>query len=295
MSTTRNDDSPIIDHILHPTDFSEDSQVAFNHSLKMALAAKASLTLLHDGSGTSDDYLDFPGVRQTLERWGMLPPNSPRSAVPNLGIEVRKVVTSESNPVKGVMRYLEEHPVDLIVLATHQHEGRIAWMRNAVAQPVARKSGQATLFIPQGRAGFVSVTDGSVSLKSVLIPLASAPHPQAAVEAAARLVRRLNCPEGSFHLLHVGEPETMPSAECPEVAGWVWNTVTRTGDVVHSIVDTAHKRKADLVVMATSGRRGFLDALRGSHTEQVLRQVPVPLLTVPSGSRAEQSLESGLK
>ncbi len=41
---------------------------------------------------------------------------------------------------------------------------------------------------------------------------------------------------------------------------------------------------ADFVAMTTQGRHGFLDALRGSATEHVLRQAQRPLLTMPLGS-----------
>ena len=37
--------------------------------------------------------------------------------------------------------------------------------------------------------------------------------------------------------------------------------------------------------MTTDGRDGFLDALRGSHSERVLRQTPAAVLAVPAGSR----------
>jgi nucleotide-binding universal stress UspA family protein len=37
----------------------------------------------------------------------------------------------------------------------------------------------------------------------------------------------------------------------------------------------------NLIVMSTDGRNGFLDALRGSHSERVLRQTPCPLLAIP--------------
>ena len=43
-------------------------------------------------------------------------------------------------------------------------------------------------------------------------------------------------------------------------------------------------RKAGLVVMTTNGRNGFLDALRGSHSERVLSKVRCPLLNLPVGS-----------
>ncbi|HEX4667520.1 MAG TPA: universal stress protein [Chthoniobacterales bacterium] len=150
-----------------------------------------------------------------------------------------------------------------------------------------------TLFIPEGDPGFVSAADGSVALKNILIPIAESPGAQPAVEAAARLAHRLNCSSGTFTLLHVEEVSDMPALRCPELAGWNWKKQTRTGDVIHGIVDTAHKTEADLVVMSTDGRNGFLDALRCTHSERVLQTVPAPLLTGPAGSLAEQNLQVG--
>ena len=49
-----------------------------------------------------------------------------------------------------------------------------------------------------------------------------------------------------------------------------------------AIVRTAGDRKADLIVMATQGHNGFLDALRGSTTDQVVRRAPCPVLAVPA-------------
>jgi nucleotide-binding universal stress UspA family protein len=296
MKPTRNYNYPIIDHILHPTDFSEASLTAFYHALKAALIAKARLTLIHVTDKGSGELLDFPGVRAALERWELLPPGSSHSALQQLGIEVRKVVAGRRSPVEGVLKYLEQRPADLIVLATHQHEGRATWLQQrSVAKPIARRSGQMTLFISEGDAGFVSTADGSISLKNILIPVAEPPGPQPAVEAAARLVQRLNCPSGTFTLLHVGEASGMPAVQCPEIPGWEWKEQTRTGGIIQGIVDTAQMSQADLVVMSTDGRNGFLDALHGTHSERVLRTVPAPLLTVPAGPFAEQNLQAGAR
>ncbi|MGH7310629.1 MAG: universal stress protein [Candidatus Rokuibacteriota bacterium] len=281
MSTPPSDDIPLIDSILHPSDFSEASEVAFAHALKAALIARSRLTLFHVSADGDAEWTDFPGVRQTLERWGLLPPNSPRSAVPSLGIDVDKIIARERNPVSAVLRYLDTHPVDLIVLATHQHEAHTPWFRTSVAEPVARRSGQATLFVPAGMRGFVSVQDGSVSLQSILVPVARTPRAQPAVTAAARLVSRLARPAGTVTLLHVGATGDMPAVNTPDVPGWQWNRITTSGDVVEAILDTAQSRRADLVVMTTSGRDSFLDALRGSHSERILRRAPCPLLVIP--------------
>ena len=139
---------PILQHVFHPSDFSPASEVAFAHALKAALIAKATLTVLHVSPGGEQNWTEFPGVRQTLERWGLLPKNSPKSAVPELGIKVRKIITKDKDPVKSVLGFLEQQSSDLIVLATHQDKGQGLWQEKSVAQPVARKSRQMTLFIP---------------------------------------------------------------------------------------------------------------------------------------------------
>ena len=280
----------IIDSVLHPTDFSEASRVAFHHALKTALLAQSKLTLLHVSSGGTSEWSDFPGVRETLERWGMLPKGSQKSAVGELGINASKVMADESEPVEAVMRYLEKHPTDLIVLSTSQRDGHARWLGKSVSEPVTRKAGQMTLLIPGNAEGFVSDRDGSVNLKKILIPIARTPSPQPAVSTAAGLVERWKCPEGTFVLVHVGKADTMPACRCPEIPGWTWEKDLRTGAVIEEIVDAAKDHEADLIVMSTDGRNGFLDGLRGSHSERVLRHGAAPLLTIPVGSRVSRHL-----
>ena len=98
------------------------------------------------------------------------------------------------------------------------------------------------------------------------------------------MVSGLNCPSGVFTLLHVGEKEEMPHVQKPEISGWKWNTEIRSGDVVEMIAETASATRAGLIVLTTEGRQGFLDALRGSHSERILQQTPCPLLAIPASS-----------
>src|ERR1044072_9346005 len=151
----------IIDSVLHPTDFSEASRVSFHHALKMALLAQSKLTLLHVSSGGTSEWSDFPGVRETLERWNVLPKGSRKSAVGEVGINDSKVLADETEPVKAVLRYLEKHQADLIVLATSQRGVRVRWLGKSVSEPVTRKAGQMTLLVPADAEGFVSERDGS--------------------------------------------------------------------------------------------------------------------------------------
>ena len=278
------DSTPILQQIFHPSDFSPASEVAFFHALKAALVAKAQLTILHVSPKHELEWMEFPGVRATLERWGLLPKHSTQADVAKkLGIGIKKVQAKHNDPVESVTTYLSDHNTDMIVLATDQQKGHVQWLSQSIAAPIARKSGQMTLFIPKGVEGFVSASDGSVSLTSILIPVAETPAAQPAIQAAARLAKRLDLPSGIFTVLHVGEGTEMPKVQLPDVAGWRWNTVVTQGEVVDVIAETASAVNAGLIAVTTEGRHGFLDALRGSHSERILRQTPCPLLAIPAG------------
>lgn len=273
-----------VESIFHPSDFSEASEVVFAHALKIALAARAKLTLLHVEASHSAEWQDFPGVRATLERWGIIPEGSPRTAVGQLGIKVDKVIASSKDPVKACLSFLEMHPVDLIVLAVHQHEGRIRWLEKSVGKPIARGAGQITLLIPYGVEGFVRGQNGSISLRNILLPVTSKPRPQPSVEATVRLIRNLQLPAGMVTLLHVGPAAEMPSVKLPEDTGWTWQCATKAGEPADTILQAATEFCTDLIVMTTEGPHGFLDGLRGCTSERVLQKARCPVANLPVGS-----------
>jgi nucleotide-binding universal stress UspA family protein len=141
-----------------------------------------------------------------------------------------------------------------------------------------------TLFLPHGVEGFVSRKDGSVALRNILVPIASKPRPQPAVEAAARLIRNLALPAGTVTLIHAGPASGMPAVKLPEDTGWTWNRVAKEGEPTEVILQVAGEVAADLIVMTTDGPDGFLDGLRGTTSERVLRQARCPIANLPVGS-----------
>ena len=141
-----------------------------------------------------------------------------------------------------------------------------------------------TLFVPEGVPGFVSPRDGSLSLRQVLIPVTRTPAPEPAMAGCLKLARALGLEKLHARLLHVGEPGGMPGLSPPEEAGWRWTRVARRGEVVRTILSQATDPPADLIVMSTCGPHGFLDALRGSTTEQVIRKSPCPVLAIHAQS-----------
>jgi hypothetical protein len=131
--------------------------------------------------------------------------------------------------------------------------------------------------------GFVSRQDGSISLRNILIPVTSKPRPQPSVEATVRLIRNLELPAGEVTLLHVGPPAEAPSVKLPDT-NWTWNSVAKGGEPAETILQTATDLRADLIVMTTDGPDGFLDGLRGTTSERVLRKARCPVANLPVGS-----------
>lgn len=216
--------------IFHPSDFSAASEVAFGHALKIALETHLS--------PQEPYWLDFPAVRATLARWGVLPDGARPEDVAKVGLRIRKILKSGADPLETMMRHFRRFPPDLIVLATHQRDGIERWLHKAIAEPLGRRSGAMTLFVPRHGRGFVSMKDGAVELKEILVPIDHRPDPQAALSKALLLAQGLGCIAGEFRLVHVGSPGTAPVVAAPHWPGWSYDFVLRQGNVVDEILKT---------------------------------------------------------
>jgi nucleotide-binding universal stress UspA family protein len=266
--------------IVHPTDLLATSESAFDHALKLALAERGRLALVHAHTYATEEIPEleaFPHVRDTLTRWGLLPAGAPQSEVgEKLGLQVMKGEIRTVDPEAALAKLVRDHHADMVVLGTKALEGLERLRKGSFSQSLAREAKLPALFVPIDAKGFVDRSDGTVRLRNVLIPVDDDPDPTGAIAVARALSRTLR-QETRFHLLHVGGADSMP----PHSAGDV-NEIVRSGHVVDTIVEVADEVDADLIVMATAGHKSFLDALKGSTTEEVLVKAKRPLLAVPA-------------
>jgi nucleotide-binding universal stress UspA family protein len=266
--------------IVHPTDLLATSEAAFDHALKLGLAEHGRLILVHAHTYAVQEIpsLDgFPHVRETLIRWGLLAPGAPQSAVSEkLGLYVSKAEIGGLNAEASLVRLLHDREAGMVVLGTRALDGLKRLVNGSFAQQLARDAKIPALFVPNGAEGFVDRRDGSVRLRNVLIPVAEDPDATGAIAAAQTLSGFLQqAPQ--FHLLHVGSGSAPAYRVAPHA-----QAIVRSGHVVQTIVEVADEIGAELIVMATAGHKGFMDALRGSTTEEVLRKAHRALLAVPA-------------
>jgi nucleotide-binding universal stress UspA family protein len=268
---------PFVKSIFHPSDFSEASELAFAHALAIALIGETQLVIMHARRGKWEDWSQFPAVRKTLARWQVLEEGSlPSEVFQKLAVRVTKV-SMQGDPVRASMRQIEKQKPDLVVLATHGRHGLPLWLKPSVAQAIAHRTSAMTLFVPQGCRGIVSL-GGVINLRRILLPIDYKPDPREVVIRATRAAEALGDECVEIMLLHVNGTE-FPQFNRLEGEAWVWKELRRKGDVVAVILDEA--KEADLIVMATEGRHGIIDAMRGSVTERVVRDAPCPVLAVP--------------
>jgi nucleotide-binding universal stress UspA family protein len=260
--------------IFHPSDFSKASELAFAHALAIALFRKTELVIMHAGGDHVGDWAQFPPVRKTLEQWQVLAPGSPRSAVyEKLSMSVTKV-SAKGDPVAASIRHIERQKPDLVVLATRGRHGLPLWLKPSIAQAIARRTTAMTLFVPSGCRGIVSM-EGEIQLRRILLPIDDHPDSHEAVVRAVRAAEVFGDGTVEIVILHVNG-EKLPQYVRPETQACSWKELRRKGDAAVTILEVA--QNADLIIMATEGRHGVIDAMRGSVTERVVRDAPCPVL-----------------
>lgn len=267
--------------ILHPTDFSDGSMDAFVHALKIALACKSELHVLHVRNSHDHDIgNEAPHIRRTLAQWKLMDEFDPPSMVgQKFGIKAVKVDLPPQDPVRAILSYEDRHPCDLMVLATQGREGIPRFVQGSVAETVARRAAINALFVAPGALGFVHPTRGEWRLKRILAPVDTHPDPNHALPVIRALAGLPETP-AEIRFLHVG---SMPPTFAQKTGALKQDDVVlRNGSAIDGILAEAEDWQADLVAMPTAGHDGMMDALRGSTTERVLRQAPCPVLAIPA-------------
>ena len=186
-----------------------------------------------------------------LERWGVIPRGSLRSAVAKLGIDVNKVISPSKNAVKACVNFLEKNPTDLIVLAVRQESGRMRWLEKSVGKPIARAAGQMT-FYSRGMEAL------SRQMDQFRQEYPAPGHEQAA--STARLKPPLTDSQLRLALgglqFSMSPAAEMPSIKIPTDSRWTWR-LAKAGTSPRIILQTATNLHSDLIVMTTDGLTGL--------------------------------------
>ncbi len=251
--------SPVI---AYTTDLSGDDAAAFVHACALAAASKSHLVTLHGNAPTTAEHqLPDAGVLGT--RWGT-PIDHERMC--------HECCDDVADTVLDALRRIGPR---LVVAGTHARHGISALLHDSVGQAIARNVGVPTLMVQNQSRGFVDAATGTITLRRILVPAGTRADALAGLTAARALIELAGLRDVELVVIHASDGgDGLGLADLPVAVSTIRGTLE---DVV---VAAANERAAGLIVMVTRGHDGVLDALRGTHTEHVIRDAGCPVLSV---------------
>lgn len=258
--------------IAHATDLLPEGGVAFMHGVALARATQGTLVSVH-AHVPGKAVRPMPTAVDLLARWRSDDPVD------------HKVMehTCCDDPVDTLLDALRRVDPDLLVVGTSRPTGVNRVFRGSVSESLALNAHLPTLFVPMGETGFVDPVDGTLTLRHALVPARTQRDASLGAAMLEELVERAGLTDVQAVLLHVGDDDVAESLMAPESDAVAWSVEQRTGNVVDAIIACADEHHVDLLVMSTDGHNSLLDALRGSHTERVVRAAHCAVLAVPAG------------
>ncbi|HYV39595.1 MAG TPA: universal stress protein [Gemmataceae bacterium] len=137
--------------ILHPTDFSQHSQIAFLQSVELAQQFGARLVVLHVVETLGPENVTFGEVATQLEPAGyqqrLLAEVRQIQPPPSANIVVEHLL-AEGDPAAEIARVAREQGCGLIVMGTHGRTGLRRLVMGSVAEHVIRHAVCPVLVVP---------------------------------------------------------------------------------------------------------------------------------------------------
>jgi nucleotide-binding universal stress UspA family protein len=291
---------PTLRRILCATDLSPASAPAWGFARRLARGAGARLTLFHvvpfvpipiEGAIDAETYqrLLEDERKDALDRLAVLVQEAS-----GVSVDVR---VEEGPPAPRILEAAEQDATDLVVVGTHGRTGLDRLLLGSVAEHIVHlaktpvvtvravagwtPSGELTRLLyptdfsetaerawPWVRL-LAEATGASVDLLHVVREVVSDREVDPAILArAAELIRQDARQRADAFIAKSGLPAARVTVHLAD------------GVEADQIAHVAAARRADLVVMGTHGRTGFLRLALGSVARRVLHHAPCPVLTV---------------
>ena len=288
-----------INKILVPVDFSECSNKAVDFALHLGDKFNAHITLLHIVSLFHEDVNeesrlhDFERVIQNREQWINGKLKEHENTADQHRVKVDSVLLRGFTTADKILEYIQENNFDLVVIGSHGRTGIKHLLQGSVSEKVVRLSNIPVLTIHHSAKNY--------DPKIILVPIDFSKFSKIAMERAQFFAQLYNA---KIIFLHIIEQVIHPAfyaaniesvfqidpslkkrtlnklkefVDLPEIKS---EYLVLEGKAYKEIVETANKKKVDLIVMGTQGLTGLDYFLMGSTAERVVRLAECSVLTV---------------
>lgn len=290
-----------IKRILCPTDYSACAEHAFQYAAHWATLFQAELHMMHVVETPQPSIDMFGGDLATPP---YMVPTIPvasgytkevKKRLDGSGITIVDAEVQDYSAVDGILDYVEENKIDLIVMGTHGRRGANRLLMGSISEEVVRSAACPVCTIREAVS-----PEFKLVFDRILVPIDFSAYSREAVRIAKEWAARekahlliLNVMEevqlpGVYQLetSFVNTPETRSRME-GEMEEWYasidgpdvpHSVYARFGYPARTIREVVLNRNVQLVIMGTHGRTGIPRMLLGSVAEKVIRTSPCPVV-----------------
>jgi nucleotide-binding universal stress UspA family protein len=305
------------DRILVPLDGSALAEIVFPYAIELARKFNLEVVLIHIADRKDSESLRLPQayVDRTADAIKRKVADDPKERSANAQLTRGTKVSSEvvvGSPAEEILRYADEHDIDLILMATHGRSGISRWVMGSVADRVLRSSHIPVLLV---RAGIIQNIAHNEWPGTMLVPLDGSGLAELVLPHVIALANKPNAGNAEVTLLMVHELVVpwFPSPESLERLGEIAaedmarskrsekNYLARIekqlndsgvrassevldGQPAEEIIHYAGKKAFSLILMTTHGSSGLTRWAYGSVAEKVLLAASSPILLVRPAS-----------
>lgn len=285
-------------HILLATDASEYSEGAVKEAIYLAKSCVAKFSVIYvleTNPEFETEGLKFVEKMEVAAREHL---EAIRKMAAEQNVECETLVRRTDQPHKAIIEAAEKMSADVIVMGRHGKSGLEKVLIGSVTAKVIGYSPCNVLVVPR---------DAQISCKSILVATDGSKYSEMAATKAIDIAKRC---KSNLTALSVAPSELLANVDADtgytqqqldilakeifdmseksvksvEIAalkeGLQVERIVMGGRPYEGVVETAKKKKSDLVVIGSHGRTGFKKFLMGSVAERVVGLAPCAVLVV---------------
>ncbi len=300
-------DNPIIKNLLIPLDGSTLAESVLPYAIQIARKLKISVTLLHlIETGAPEKIHGQMHLTKPAQAEKYLRSISSSEIFKNIDVEIHVHETSVEDVAKSISEHSKELKQDLVIMCTHGSGGIHHILFGTIAQQVISLGITPVMLINPLR----DFKSQNCRLENFLIPLDGNPEHEHVLDYALWFAKicgakihlfsaipRFGTMSGEFTqsnrllpgttsrmmdmLVTDAEEYLTKLKDKLEQSGLKVTSGYSRGDPAEEITEAAKKKKADLIILATHGKKGAEAFWEGSITPKISKSSSIPLLLVP--------------
>jgi nucleotide-binding universal stress UspA family protein len=195
-------------------------------------------------------------------------------------------VTRMGEPAAGILDYVGERSMKLVVMATHGRSGLSRWAVGSVADKVVRSTMRQPLMLIRAKGSHPDIRAKRI-LKKAMVPLDGSTRSETVIHHIIEMAHSLRM---EITLLRVIPKTNHTQAEAEAyLQGWCRQLTdrgisakyeVRVGAAADAIIDLANELAIDVVAMSTRGQNALNFWPLGSIAQKVLLGGDTPLLLI---------------